>query len=96
MNRREGVNWHGDFGPDLTSHAPAHLTAMLWVRSRDMKTLRRFVEDIAVAPDLKVDYTEGRGWRWRNVRIRVTGPTFAVRVASTQLRDLVGATGPQQ
>jgi hypothetical protein len=78
---------------DLDPHEPTWLTAMCVFNRSERRALHAALAELADFPDLTIDYTEGRGWRYRNIRIRATGPTFAIRAALGVLRTHLEPTG---
>lgn len=93
MARIERCHWAYDVDTDVDPLTPAWIVGMF--RSADWRmrcTARAIRTELVAFPDLTVDWTEGRGWRYRNIRIRATGPTFAVNAAYRVFRNHLEGT----
>lgn len=88
METPDQYRWTNSIGSDpADAHTDAWLTGMFHATRTGRRTIRALVRELAGFPDLTVDYTEGHGWRHRNIRVRATGPAFAINAAYRLFRD---------
>jgi hypothetical protein len=81
------INWNVDLPEaDVDPLSPCDLTFTWQADPFGRRSLRRIITDMRARPDLKVDVTCGWGLWWRNGRIRITGPYYAMRPATIALR----------